>query len=344
MLRAVDNPPNPWQNDHVEWLDEPPKAALQVFEEQAKSILSRSDSPDLGFRVGVNPYRGCYHACSYCYARKYHTYLGFGSGTDFDRKIVVKVNAAQLLRKELSSRTWKQELICFSGATDCYQPLEAAYQITRECLRVCLEKNNPVTIITKGSIVRRDIDLLSELSQRAFVSVYLSIPFLDDALRKLFEPNASSIDKRFETVQRLADAGIQAGISLAPVIPGLNDSDMPKILARAKSCGANHAFMSLLRLSEDVFPVFVARLEEAAPARFKKVMNSLGAMRHGKFNDSTFGRRMQGDGPRWDIINQLFDSQCNKLGFDRRTEIVANPESKDEMPLSNEPKRQLTLF
>ena len=183
MPRPVSNPPNPWQSVHAEWLGEPPEAALEIYEEEARSIVAENESPDVGFRFSVNPYRGCFHACAYCYARPTHQYLGWGAGTDFDRKIVVKVNAPELLRRELTRKSWKGDTIVFSGVTDCYQPAEAVYGLTRRCLEVCREFRNPVGIVTKGALVRRDVDVLSALAREAEVVVYVSIPFADDAHR-----------------------------------------------------------------------------------------------------------------------------------------------------------------
>ena len=196
LPRPVSNPPNPWSTTHVEWLEEPPAVQLEVFEEEAKSILATNDSPDVPFRFSVNPYRGCQHACAYCYARPSHQYLGYGAGTDFDSKIVAKTNAAELLRAALAKRGWRRDWIAFSGVTDCYQPLEASYGLTRACLEVCREFKNPVGIVTKSALVRRDVELLRELDRVASVVVYLSIPFADDATGRAIEPLASAPARR----------------------------------------------------------------------------------------------------------------------------------------------------
>src|SRR5438045_1165231 len=170
----ISNPPNPWAHTSIDYIGEPPAIGLRVFEDHTREILSSNDSPDLGFRWSVNPYRGCYHACAYCYARPSHQYLGFGAGTDFDRKIVVKTNAAEALARDLSKRSWKRELIVFSGNTDCYQPLEASYELTRRCLEVCLARANPIAMITKSALVRRDVDVLAKLVKRASAHVSIS--------------------------------------------------------------------------------------------------------------------------------------------------------------------------
>lgn len=317
-MRHVSNPPNPWLSTHVEWLEEPPVAELEVFEEDAKSVLAENDSPDLGFRWSVNPYRGCFHACAYCYARPSHQYLGFGAGTDFDRKIVVKVNAPEVLERELSKRSWKREMIMFSGNTDCYQPLEASYELTRRCLEVCLAHRNPIGMITKGALVRRDVELIAELARRTNVLVSITIPFAREEICRKLEPGASSPSKRFETLRALSDAGIPTGIAIAPLIPGLNESDIPELLERAKEAGARTAFMTLLRLSAEVLPVFRERLNESMPERARKIESAIRDMRGGKMNDSAFGRRMSGSGPRWETVAHLFEIHCRRLGLAER--------------------------
>jgi DNA repair photolyase len=328
MLKPISNPPNPWESTHVEYLGEPPEAELEIFEEYPRSILAENESPDVGFRWSLNPYRGCFHACSYCYARTSHEYLGFGAGTDFDRKIVVKVNAPELLRAELSRRSWKGETIIFSGNTDCYQPLEAVYELTRRCLEVCEEFRNPVAIITKGALVRRDANLLARMSRGSSVSVSLSIPFFDDAMSRSVEPNASLPSQRFETLRLLSTAGIRTGVGVAPVIPGLNDSQITAVLERARSAGATSAFLTLVRLAGQTLPVFRERLEQAFPKRAPKVWNAIQQVRGGKLNESRFGLRMRGVGARWDAIHDLFDLECRRLGFneERAGEGNAGPE------------------
>jgi DNA repair photolyase len=317
VTRRVSNPPNPWETVHAEWLGEPPAAELEVYEEEAKSIISENESPDVGFRFSVNPYRGCFHACSYCYSRPTHQYLGWGAGTDFDRKIVVKVNAPELLRKEMMRRSWKGDTLVFSGVTDCYQPLEAVYGVTRRCLEVCAEFRNPVGIVTKGALVRRDVDLLAALARESEATVYVSVPFADDAAGRSMEPNASLPSQRLETIALLSRAGIRTGVAIAPIIPGLNDSDIAPVLARAREAGAVSAFLTLLRLPAEVLPVFEERLAEAFPDRAARVWSNLEQARGGKRNESRFGARMEGVGPRWAAIEGLFEIECRRLGFNR---------------------------
>lgn len=336
MPRAVSNPPNPWLSQHVEWLEEPPEAELEVFEESAKSLLARNTSPDISFRWSANPYRGCGHACAYCYARPSHQYLGFGAGTDFERRIVVKTNAPELLARELARASWRKEKIAFSGNTDCYQPLEASYALTRRCLEVCADFRQPVMLITKGALVRRDVDVLARLARHGLAHVTLSIPFLAEDVGRKLEPGASSPNRRFETLRALSDAGIPTGIAIAPLIPGLNDSDVASLLQRAAACGATSAFMTLLRLPAEVLPVFTERLHAAFPERAKKIESALGEMRGGRMNDPRFGKRMSGSGERWNTILQLFEITCRRLGFNRNEFLEPKPVPRAE--------RQAELF
>ncbi len=314
-MRRVSNPLNPWLSTHAEWLGDPPEAELEIYEERARSIISENDSPDIGFRFSVNPYRGCFHGCDYCYARPTHQYLGWGAGTDFERKIVVKTNAPELLRKELSRKSWKGDTIIFSGVTDAWQPLEAVYGITRRCLEVLLEFKNPVGAVTKGALVRRDRDLLAALGREAQARVYVSIAFADDETARLLEPNVALPSQRFETLAALSAAGVETGIAVSPIIPGINDSDVPKLLARAREAGARYAFSTMLRLPAEVLPVFEERLAEAFPLRAKKVWSGIEEMRGGRRNDSRFGTRMTGSGPRWQAVERVFEMEARRLGF-----------------------------
>jgi DNA repair photolyase len=344
MPRSIANPPNPWSRERTEWANDsidtpPPLTKLEVFEETAKSILSENQSPDLSFRWSANPYRGCYHGCAYCYARPTHQYWGFGAGTDFDRKIIVKTNAAELLHEAFTAKGWKGEWLVLSGNTDCYQPLEASYRITRKMLETCVLFRQPVGIITKSSVIRRDIDVLAKLAREGRAKVTLSIAFEDDETGRLMEPFASPISKRFETMRMLSEAGIEVGISLAPIIPCLNESSVVNLLERAKENGASFAFLQLVRLSREVLPVFVERLEEAFPMRAEKVKNAIRAMRGGELNDASFGSRMRGEGERWKLVEQLFRMHTKRLGLRGGEEVIGDVRTTFERP-----KRQLTLF
>jgi DNA repair photolyase len=314
-LRPVHNPPNPWSGLSSEWLEEPPLVRPKVWEEEAKSILSENQSPDIGFRWSLNPYRGCAHACAYCYARPSHQTLGFGAGTDFDSQIVVKVNAPQLLRQALAKPSWSGELIVFSGNTDCYQPLEASYQLTRACLEVCLDHRQPVSLITKGALVRRDASLLAQLSQDAAAHVTVSLPWIDPAMARALEPGAPSPASRLEAIRVLSQAGVSVGVGLAPIIPGLNDSQIPAILDAAAKAGARSAFRTLLRLPAEVEAVFIHRLKEALPSHADKVLSLTAQMRGGRLKQSQFGKRFSGEGPLWDAVAQLFERSCRQAGI-----------------------------
>jgi DNA repair photolyase len=326
----------------VEWIGEPPNAPLRVYEERAKTIVSEIDSPDIGMKWSLNPYRGCQHACAYCYARPSHQYWGFGAGTDFDRNIIAKVNAAEVLRETFDRRSWRGESITFSGNTDCYQPLEASYRLTRGCLEVCLDYRNPVHIITKSALVRRDVGLLAELAKKAAAGVTLSIPFADDAMGRAIEPYASACSQRFETIRMLAEAGVRTSVNVAPILPGLNDSQLVEVLERAKEAGATRAAMILVRLPKEVLPVFLERLDAAFPQRAGKVRRAILEMRGGKMNSAEFGERMEGRGPRWDAIAMLFDLTAKRLGFTTWDHSV--DETRETAPTFKRPSAQRELF
>lgn len=314
-LKRVWNPPNPYLTEHREWIGEPPEAELEVYEDQSKTILSHNDSPDIGFRWSVNPYRGCFHACAYCFARPTHEYFGFGAGTDFERRIFVKPRAAQLLEEAFRRPSWKGERVIFSGVTDCYQPLEAAWKLTRGCLAVCLKFRNPVGLITKSLLIRRDADVLAALARDADAHVSLSIPFFDERIARLIEPGTPTIHRRFETMRILADAGVPVGIGVAPIIPGLNDQDIPRLLTEAKRCGAQFAFKTLLRLSGSVKDVFFHRLKEVLPMSVSKIEHRIRGTRDGRLSDSRFGHRHHGEGEYWELIEQAWNVWTRRLGF-----------------------------
>ncbi len=314
------NPPNPYLSEQRELLGEPFAAELELYEDRSHSILSRNDSPDLSFRWSVNPYRGCWHACGYCYARPTHEYFGFGAGTDFERKLLVKRDAPTLLEQAFRRPSWRGERIMFSGVTDCYQPLEAAWKLTRGCLSVCLAFRNPVGVVTKSLLVRRDAPLLAALAQEADASVSMSIPFWDEAIARIIEPGAPTIRRRFETMELLAKAGVPVGIGVAPIIPGLNDADIPALLAEAKQRGASFAFKTLLRLPGSVKAVFIHRLKASLPLKAAKIEHRIRETRDGKLSDSRFGHRHHGEGVYWESIEQVWDVWSRRLGFDRSEE------------------------
>ena len=331
-MQYVENPPNPWLTHSVEWLGEPPETKLEVFEEtDTRSIISHNNSPDVSFDHSLNCYRGCIHGCTYCFSRPTHEYLGYGAGTDFDRKIVVKVNAPELLRKELMKPSWKGEEIVFSFTSDPYIPLEAHYKLTRRCLEVCAEFRNPVGIITKSALIRRDIDVLQTLTRDARLGVFFTIPFTDREAARAVEPYAPLPEARFHAMRDLAAAGIKVGIGIAPVIPGLT-SDIPELLRRAKDSGANHAFINMLRLPGSVAPYFQERLHAKLPTKANRILNRIKEAREGKMNSSVFGERMRGKGQYWEATERLFRIHCERLGFNKRTERVGEGETTFRRP------------
>ncbi|HEX4478399.1 MAG TPA: PA0069 family radical SAM protein [Polyangiaceae bacterium] len=360
MVRALPrrNPRSPWESQWVEYLGEPPAMPLEVYEDDTRNILSKNDSPDLGFTYSVNPYRGCYHGCWYCYARPTHEYLGFGSGTDFERKIVVKRRAPELLRAALGRRSWRRETIFFSGNTDCYQPLEASYRLTRGCLEVLAEAKNPVHVITKAPLVERDLDVLQSIASVASLGVTLSVPFWDADAARLVEPGVATPARRMLTVERLAKAGIDVSVNVAPVIPGLTDRDIPNILEAAANAGARSASMVMLRLPGNVRHVFESRLRDGFPLTAEKVLARTREVRGGELNDPRFGSRMRGEGHYAEAIQRLFETTRQRLGLGRHERMEGGASrgaetsvssqagsSRDEETSVSSPKRgQLRLF
>ena len=300
--------------DHIEGLDEPllenPKT--QIFEENAKKILNRVDSPDLGFGYSMNPYQGCEHGCIYCYARNTHEYYGFSAGLDFESKIIVKKNAPRLLEQELMKPSWNAVPIMFSGNTDCYQPQEKKYEITRSMLKILAQYRHPVSIISKNSLVLRDLDILQDLASDNLVHVYISITTLDEELRRAMEPRTASAIKRLKTVEALSKAGIPVGIMNAPIIPGLNHHEIPAILKAASEHGALNAGMTLVRLNGSIGKIFEDWLQKNFPDRFDKVWNQICSLHGGNVNDSQFGRRMSGEGNIADAVHQLYRASKKK--------------------------------
>ena len=312
------NPPNRFESLHVEtdddaWVDDDPRPLRTVFlRDDSQSILSANDAEDLSFDYGLNPYRGCEHGCAYCYARTYHEYLGFSAGLDFESKIVVKPDAAALLERALAKPSYKPGKISLSGVTDCYQPIERKLAITRGCLGVLARFRNPVVVITKNALVTRDLDHLAELARHRAVAVYLSITTLDAKLARILEPRASSPRARLETIRTLADAGVPAGVSAAPMIPGLNDSELPAILEAAAAHGASFAAYSMVRLPGAVAEVFSGWLERHQPLAKEKILGRIRAAHAGKLNDNTPGERMRGTGESATQWRALFHACCRK--------------------------------
>ncbi len=296
-------------------LDPERKIVTQYFKDTSKTALAKNDSPDIGFTYDLNPYRGCEHGCIYCYARPSHEYLGFSSGLDFETKIMVKPEIHLLLEKEFQKKSWKPSTISFSGNTDCYQPIERKLQLTRKCLEVFLKYRNPVGMITKNALITRDIDLLSELAKLQLVSTTITITTLDKELQRKMEPRTSSPEAKLNAIEQLAKAGIPVGVSLAPIIPGLNDIEIPAILKRASEYGATFAFYTMLRLPYAVKYLFIEWLKREYPEKADKVINRIKDVREGKLNNAEFGKRMTGSGEIAESISQLFEVMCKKYHF-----------------------------
>jgi DNA repair photolyase len=317
---ASDNPPNRFERLHYE-LDgdetdpEQPAPTTHYLKDTTRTIIAYNDSPDVGFAASINPYRGCEHGCAYCYARPTHEFLGFSAGLDFETKILVKEDAPELLRRELSSPRWQPQTVAVSGVTDCYQPIERRLQLTRRCLEVFAEFRNPVAIVTKSRLVTRDLDVLVELARHEAAAVFLSVTSLDSALARTLEPRATQPVGRLAAIEELAHAGVPVGVMVAPIIPGLNDHELPAILTAAAQAGARFASYVLLRLPLAVAPLFERWLEQHAPEKKEKVLDRVRALRDGKLNDPRFGERMRGRGPLAQAIKDLFKLGCRKAGF-----------------------------
>ncbi|OOG78285.1 PA0069 family radical SAM protein [Algoriphagus sp. A40] len=306
--------------DFIEGLDEPlllsPKTEVRI--EHSKTIVNPIKSPDLGLSFSLNPYQGCEHGCIYCYARNSHEYYGYTAGLDFETKLMVKPDAPKLLEKHLLNPHWKVAPISLSGNTDCYQPLEKEMGITRDLLKVFAKYRHPVGLITKNSLILRDLDLLQDLAQDQLVQVFVSITTLNENLRRKMEPRTASAEKRLKTIETLAKAGIPVGVMNAPIIPGLNDQEIPAILKAAAAHGALTAGMTVVRLNGKLEEIFTDWLEKNFPDRFQKVMNQIAELHGGKVNDNQFGRRMKGEGVLADSIQQLF-RHSRKIHFAGRT-------------------------
>lgn len=308
------------ERDHLEWdreyLVQLQERQVTYLSDTSKSIISENKSPDIPFRYSLNPYRGCQHGCSYCYARNSHEYLGFNAGLDFETKIVVKHDAALLFRDFLSNEAWVPDVVVFSGVTDCYQPAEREFRLTRQCLEVALECRLPVGLITKNALVVRDVELLREMALQKLVHVNISVTTLDPELARNMEPRTSSPSARLRAIQTLAQAGVPTRVMVAPIIPGLNDSEIPAILEAAKSSGAGGAGYTLLRLPLTVEPVFREWLRRTQPLKTLKIEGLIRETRSGKFSGSEWGQRMVGTGPLAEQVRELFRLFVRKNALD----------------------------
>ena len=311
------NPPNRFEELHVELDDaEPGAPPTTLYRDASRSVLTENDSPDLPFRFSLNPYRGCEHGCVYCYARPSHEYLGFSAGLDFERRLMVKTDAPELLRAKLASRGWQPQMVSLSGNTDCYQPVERRLRLTRRCLEVFADFRNPVGVITKSGLVARDADVLADLARHDAVHVLLSITTLDVDLAARMEPRAARPERRLAAIRTLHEAGVPVGVMVGPVIPGLNDREIPKILAAAAEAGARSASWVLLRLPRPVDELFSGWLAQHYPDRARHVLGRIRDTRGGGISDATFGRRQRGTGPYAEQIAQLFAAAARHHGLD----------------------------
>src|SRR6058998_3527565 len=326
------SPANRFEKLHVDLTDvdvveaaceteETPRRPTQYLRDGTKSIITRNTSPDVGFETSLNPYRGCEHGCIYCYARPTHEYLGFSAGLDFESKIMVKTNAPELLCAELESPRWQPQTLVMSGITDPYQPIERKLRITRRCLEVLAKSRNPVAIITKNRLVTRDIDLLCELTKYNAVAVNLSVTSLEPNLQRVLEPRTSSPQARLDAIRQLRSAGIPTGVMVAPVIPGLTDHEIPKILEACAKAGAQFAGYTVVRIPWAVAPLFEHWLEEHFPDRKEKVLGRIRHLRGNRLNNSQWHTRMTGEGIFAEQIASMFTVSCRRNGMRARPKL-----------------------
>lgn len=319
---AAINPPNrferlSYESDGDVDYEEPGRPKTVFYRDDSRSIIAYNESPDVGFSASFNPYRGCEHGCSYCYARPYHEYLGLSSGIDFETKIFVKEDAPDLLVRELSAARWEPQTLGVSGVTDAYQPIEKRVELTRRCLEVCAEFRNPVCIVTKNRLVARDIDILAQLAPFQAALVFVSVTSLDRELAGKLEPRATQPEGRLAAIRELAQAGIPVAAMVAPIIPGLTDHEVPAILEAAAEAGACQARYTVLRLPYAVKDVFERWLGDHFPEKKEKVLGRVRDLRGGKLNNSHFGQRMRGEGNLADAISNIFRLARRRAGLDR---------------------------
>ncbi|WDD93396.1 PA0069 family radical SAM protein [Burkholderia sp. FERM BP-3421] len=296
----------------------PPALRTQVFEERAKSILTRNASPDIPFSVSLNPYRGCEHGCIYCFARPTHSYLGLSPGLDFESRLYAKVNAAELLKREFAKKHYIPEPIALGVSTDAYQPVERDLRITRQVIQVMHDHGQPFAAITKSSLIERDLDLLAPMAARGQVMAAVTITTLDAELARALEPRAATPARRLRTIRALRDAGVPVGVSIAPVIPFVTEPDLERVLEACAEAGATHASYIVLRLPWEVAPLFKEWLAAHFPDRADRVMSRVRDMRGGKDYESAFGQRMKGEGIWADLLRQRFQQAVKRLGLNVR--------------------------
>lgn len=304
--------------------EEKPRRETQFFHDGTRTIIARNNSPDVGFETSVNPYRGCEHGCIYCFARPTHEYLGLSAGLDFESKIMVKTDAPKLLEAELSSPKWEPQVLVMSGVTDPYQPIERKMRITRGCLEVLAKFRNPVAIITKNRLVTRDVDLLGELARHNAAAVNISVTSLNPGVQRVLEPRTSLPAARLETVATLRAAGIPVGVMVAPIIPGLTDHEVPKIVEACARAGAQFAAYTIVRLPWAIAPLFEHWLDEHFPEKKQKVLERIRHIRGGtKLNDARWGTRTKGEGVFAEQIRSMFEVACRRSRIGDRPKLSA---------------------
>ena len=318
----------------------PARIGTKFFRDHSTSVISRNDSPDLPFEASLNPYRGCEHGCAYCYARPTHEYLGYSAGVDFESRIMVKMDAPALLRAELSKPGYKPVKLALSGVTDCYQPVERKLRITRGCLEVLAECRNPVSIVTKNHLVTRDLGLLSDLARFEAAVVMISITTLDSDLARILEPRASAPRQRLEAIRMLREAGVPVGVMSAPIIPGLNDSEIPAILKAAGEAGAEFAGYTVVRLPYSVKEVFAAWLEEHFPGRKGKILGRIEDLQGGTLSHRDFGTRMRGEGVWAEQIADLHRASMKRAGIPEKRAALSTAHFRRP----RDPQGQMELF
>jgi DNA repair photolyase len=317
--------------------DPEPLPRTQFLVDNSRTAITTNDSPDIGFERSVNPYRGCEHGCVYCYARPTHEFLGMSAGLDFETKILVKHSAPRLLREEMLKKSYEPGTIFFSGVTDCYQPAERQFRLTRACMETLAEFRNPFFVISKNTLVTRDIDVIAPMAELGAAAVFLSVTSLDPKITEIMEPRTARPEARLNAIRALSAAGIPTGVMVAPVIPGITDHELPKILAAAREAGATYAGFTPVRLPLAVAPLFEQWLGNHFPDRKERVLNRIRGMRGGKLNDSSFGSRMRGEGEFASLLSQLFKTHVRKLGLnDQRMVLTTEHFAK--------PGQQLGLF
>jgi DNA repair photolyase len=316
-----------------------PTLETTLLQDNAKSVITHNDSPDIGFEQSINPYRGCEHGCIYCYARPSHAYMGLSPGLDFETKIFYKVNAAKLLEAELNKSKYQCKTIVLGANTDPYQPVEGKLQVTRSLLEVLNKYNHPVAIITKSSMIERDLDLLTDMAQRQIAKVAVSITTLSSELKRTLEPRASDPRGRLRVVKKLTEAGIPVRVMVAPIIPLITCVELEKILKEASAAGARYAGYTLVRLPYEVKDLFKEWLAKHFPERAEHVMNIIRQMRGGKENDATFGRRMRGEGEFANLLASRYKIACKRfqLNIDPdpvlRTDLFKRPGQPEQLDL-----------